>query len=163
MSVRHCFEDGAVVPQLENTEKFAAIAELIRRAAVFRAIGDLSAFEKAVIEREKSQSTGFGHGIAVPHGRIDGIGRVVIAFGISRKGIAYGAPDGEPVRLLFVIASPPHMSMDYLQALSALVRILRDDRLREKLLASGDPEEARTTIRDAFVGCLARHACGTIA
>ena len=78
-----------------------------------------------MIARERLQSTGFGHGVAVAHGRAAGVERVLIALGLSRAGIPYDSPDGEPVRLLFVIASPLQVSLDYLQALSTLVRCLR--------------------------------------
>ena len=163
MSVFHCFESGTVVQDLECTEKYRAISELIRKAPIFTEIADLDRFEKAVIEREKAQSTGFGHGIAVAHGRIEGIDRVLIAFGVSRKGISFESRDGKPVSLLFIIASPPHMSLDYLQALSTLVRILRDDSLRESLLSLSDAGEIERRIHGAFMTCLGKYACGTVA
>jgi PTS system nitrogen regulatory IIA component len=160
MGVHHCFETGAVVFDLEATEKYAALRELIRRAPVFQEILDLPAFEEAVICREKLQSTGFGHGVAVAHGRIKGLPRVLIGLGLSRTGIPFDSPDGKPVRLLFVVASPQHTSIDYLQALSTLVRVLRDCALRDSLLAAGDVTEINKTIREAFILSLS-HLEGT--
>ncbi len=115
MDIDHCFQTGSVVAELSSGEKFTAIREIIYSAPVFRQIPDLNSFEEAVISREKMQSTGFGHGVAVAHGRIPGLSRVLIGFGISRAGIPFEAADGKPVHLLFVIASPPHLSLDYLQ------------------------------------------------
>ncbi|HTP58436.1 MAG TPA: PTS sugar transporter subunit IIA, partial [Spirochaetia bacterium] len=106
--------------------------------------------EEAVITREKMQSTGFGHGVAVAHGRIPGLSRVLIGFGISRTGIPFEAVDGKPVHLLFVIASPPHLSLDYLQVLSTLVRCLREKPVRESILACQGAREMETRIREAF-------------
>ena len=150
MSIQHCFDRGSVVDDLTSTDKFDAIREIIRRAPVFREIGGGAGFEEAVIARERLQSTGFGHGVAVAHGRAAGVARVLIAMGISRTGIPYDAPDDEPVRLLFVIASPVHVSLDYLQALSTLVRCVRHEEVRESLLVPCGTAALETRIRTAF-------------
>lgn len=159
MAIDQCFERGSVVSELASTEKFDALRELIRRAPVFRQIANGPAFEEAVITREKVQSTGFGHGIAVAHGRIAGLERVLIGFGISRAGIDYNSVDGKPVHLLFVIASPPHLALDYLQVLSTLVRCLRDKPVRESILECLDAQEMEDRIREAFMTDLGRQSC----
>ncbi len=156
MHTHHCFEPGSVVCDLTSTEKFDAIRELIQRAPVFRRLPAPAELEHAVIARERQQSTGFGHGIAVPHGRVNGLSRVLIALGISKTGIAYDSPDGEPVRLLAVIASPPHLSLDYLQALSTLVRCLREPEDRAALIRCANAQEVESRIRAAFVAGLER-------
>ena len=156
MSTTHCFTTGTVVPDLSSTNKFDAIRELIRRAPVFRGLSDPSRFEEAVIERERQQSTGFGHGVAVAHGRVEGVPRVLIALGVSREGIPFDAPDGEPVRLLFVIASPPSLSLEYLQALSTLVRCLREKEDRDSLVDGPSAAVIEQRIRAAFVAGLDR-------
>ena len=158
MDIDHCFRSGSVVAELANTEKYAAIRELIRSAPVFQQVPNLASFEEAVVSREKMQSTGFGHGVAVAHGRIPGLSRVLIGFGISRAGIPFEAADSKPVHLLFIIASPPHLSLDYLQILSTLVRCLRDRPMRESILACSGPREMETRIREAFTTDLGRQA-----
>ncbi len=160
MDADSCFETGSVVAELASVEKFAAIRELIQRAPVFRKIPNLASFEEAVITREKMQSTGFGHGVAVAHGRIPGLARVLIGFGLSRRGIPYDAADGKPVHLLFIIASPPHLSLDYLQILSSLVRCLRERPVRESILACPGAPEIVTLIREALANDLGRQTCG---
>jgi len=156
MNMNHCFETGSVVCDLRSTDKFEALRELIRRARVFRAIDARAAFEEAVIARERQQTTGFGHGVAVAHGRVRGVPRVLIALGVSRTGIPYDSPDGAPVKLLFVIASPPSLSLDYLQALSTLVRCLRDREARDSLIDASSAEEIEQRIRAAFSAGLER-------
>lgn len=151
MALEQCFERGSVVSELQATNKIEALRELIRRAPVFRKIPSIPAFEEAVIAREKVSTTGFGHGIAVAHGRIPGLESVLIGFGISRAGIQYESVDGKPVHLLFVIASPPHLALDYLQVLSTLVRCLRDKPVRESILACLDAQEMEDRIREAFM------------
>ena len=154
MSIQHCFERGTVIADLHGSDKYEALRQLIHQAPVFREIGSLHSFEKAVIERETLQSTGLGHGVAVAHGRAPGVKRVLIALGVSHSGIAYESPDGLPVRLLFVIASPPHVSLDYLQALSTLVRCLRHSQVRADLLAGDDPADIESRLREAFAAGL---------
>lgn len=156
MSISHCFEDGAAVVELESADKYDAFHELIRKAPVFREVADGTALERAVVDRERTQCTGFGHGVAVAHGRVESVRRVVVGLGISRAGISYGSPDGGPVRLLFLIASPPHMNLDYLQALSTLVRIVHDPLLREEILSLPSPRDVERRIRDAFLVLLGK-------
>jgi PTS system nitrogen regulatory IIA component len=159
MDIDHCFQAGSVVAELASGEKYAAIRELIQSAPVFRQISNLASFEEAVIAREKIQSTGFGHGVAVAHGRIAGLSRVLIGFGISRVGIPFDAVDHKPVHLLFIIASPPHLSLDYLQVLSTLVRCLRGEPMRAAILACSGAREMETRIREAFTTDLGRQTC----
>ena len=161
MAVDRCFERGSVVSELLSVDKFDALRELVRRAPVFRQIANLAAFEEAVITREKAQSTGFGQGIAVAHGRIPGLERVLIGFGISRGGIAFDSADGKPVHLLFIIASPPHLPLDYLQVLSTLVRCMRDKPVRDSILSCLDAQEMEDRIREAFLLDLSRQTCET--
>jgi PTS system nitrogen regulatory IIA component len=150
MGVRNCFESGAVVGTIASREKYSALRELIRQAPVFHRIKDLSAFEESVITREKLQSTGFGHGVAVAHGRVPDLARVLIGLGISREGIPFDSADGKPVNLLFIIASPTHAHFDYLRALSVLVRTVRECSLREALMAADEAGHIEETIRSAF-------------
>lgn len=158
MRTHHCFEAGSVVSDLRSTDKFDALRELIRRAPVFHRLTSPAELEEAVLARERQQSTGFGHGIAVAHGRVPGVPRVLIALGISKAGIPYDSPDGEPVRLLAVIASPPHLSLEYLQALSTLVRCLRDREDRDALIHAPSADEIESRIRAAFNAGLERFA-----
>ena len=87
-----------------------------------------------------------------------GVGRFVFASTYSNYGLS---PDGEPVRLLFLIASPKKTNLDYLQALSTLVRVIRDCSLRENLLSALDAEEIEKNIRSAFTFSLERVACSS--
>lgn len=166
MNSTHCFQPGTVVPDLRSTDKYEALRELISRAPIFRDLkthadfpgGFCDAFAETVIQRERQQTTGFGHGVAVAHGRLRGVPRVMIALGISRKGIPYDSPDDEPVHLLFVIASPPELSLDYLQTLSTLVRCLRDKPDRDRLIGAESPVEIEQRMRAAFTTQLERSA-----
>lgn len=145
-----CFRQGAVLCELDSTDKYAAIHELIYTAPVFRKLKDKVKFEEAVVQRERIMSTAFGHGVAVAHGRSACLDEFVIALGISRKGVDFDSPDGLPVNLLFVVANPPHMQDEYLYALSELVKQVRRAEFRQELLACAHPWEAEAKLAMAI-------------
>ncbi len=151
-----CFTHGTVVCDLENTEKFRAIHELICQAPVFRDVEGIEYLEQAVVKREQLQSTGLGNGVAVAHGKSPAVGDIVMALGISRKGIDFDAIDGKPVHFLFLVANPPGMQLEYLLALSVLVRVIRDERFREELLRCYDSKEIESRLHRAFRASMVR-------
>ena len=151
-----CFTHGTVVCDLESTEKYRAIHELICEAPVFRDVEGVECLEEAVIHREQLQSTGLGNGVAVAHGKSPAVGNIVMALGISRKGIDFDAIDGKPVHFLFLVANPPGMQLEYLLALSVLVRVIRDERFREELLHCYESIEIESRLNQAFRASMIR-------
>ncbi|TVQ38243.1 MAG: PTS sugar transporter subunit IIA [Spirochaetaceae bacterium] len=146
------FETGSVVWEIESTDKHDAIREIVFRAPVFRTVAnlDLNGFAETVIDRERIQSTGFGHGVAVAHGRTPEVVQSAVALGVSRKGIDYDSFDGRPVHLLFIVANHPEQEMDYLQILSALVTLVRNRTFRQELLACLSCDELQHKLSCAF-------------
>lgn len=124
----------SVICQLQATEKNQAILEVIDTCTIFSSFTDLERFKRGVLRRERVQSTGIGHGVAIAHGKILGLNEVHIALGLSAGGIEYGSADGMPVHLLFVIASSPSLQMEYLGSLSAILRSVRSVEMRSHLL-----------------------------
>ena len=88
-------------------------------------------------EREKLGSTGFGGGIAIPHGRIEGLKRVVGIFARLEKPVDFAAVDELPVDLVFMLLSPAGAGADHLKALARVSRRLRDRALAAKLRGAG--------------------------
>lgn len=158
-----CFEPGTVVDNLQNTDKFAAIHEVVGRALVFADGPRRAAVEQAVMRRERIQSTGIGHGVAAAHGQTEGVSEVTIALGISRTGIDYHAVDGEPVKLLFVLATPPDRHRDYLTALSGICRLSKRDFFKDLLARNMTEQELQQHICRAFREEVARGAAGRAA
>ena len=155
-----CFETGAVVDNLQNTDKFAAIHEVVGRAGVFANGRQRAAVEQAVMRRERIQSTGIGHGVAAAHGQTDGVSEVTIALGISRIGIDYHAVDDRPVKLLFVLATPPDRHRDYLTALSGICRLSKRDFFKDLLARDMTEQELQEQICFAFQEEVARSSAG---
>ncbi|MEA3030918.1 MAG: nitrogen system component [Sphingomonadales bacterium] len=83
--------------------------------------------------REKISSTGFGAGTAIPHGKIEGLNRVVGYFARLSQPIDFHAIDGLPVDLVFLLLSPPDAGADHLKALATVSRVFRDRQILAKL------------------------------
>lgn len=88
-------------------------------------------------DREKLGSTGFGGGIAIPHGRIEGLKHVIGVFARLEKPVDFAAVDDLPVDLVFMLLSPAGAGADHLKALARVSRRLRDRGLAAKLRGAG--------------------------
>lgn len=110
-----------------------ALFQQLALAASRRTGLDAKVIAACLNEREKLGSTGFGGGIAIPHGKIDGLPGVFGYFARLQTGIDYQAIDGLPVDLVFLILSPPDAGADHLKALASVSRTLRDKNCLAKL------------------------------
>ena len=88
--------------------------------------------------RERLGSTGLGHGVAIPHGRIKGLKDPVGAFLRLKTAVAFDAPDGRAVNLIFVLLVPEQATEQHLQILSELAQMFSDRDLRAKLTDDAD-------------------------
>lgn len=95
----------------------------------------------SLIARERLGSTGLGQGVAIPHGRIKGLRQAVACFVRTENPIAFDAPDGLPVRLIFVLLVPDRATDLHLQLLGELAELFCEKSLRERLLSCNDPLE----------------------
>ena len=93
----------------------------------------------SLFAREKLGSTGLGHGVAIPHGRVKGLRDAAGAFFKTQHPIAFDAPDGQPVSLIFVLLVPERATDLHLQILGELAQMFSDKNFREKLQAATDP------------------------
>lgn len=94
----------------------------------------------SLFARERLGSTGLGQGVAIPHGRIKGLRDSVGAFIRLQTPVAFDAPDGQPVKLIFVLLVPEQATEQHLQILSELAQMFSDKSLRQELSEATDPE-----------------------
>ena len=92
----------------------------------------------SLFARETLGSTGLGYGVAIPHGRIKGLKEALCAFVRLAQPVAFDAPDGNPVRLVFVLLVPEQATEKHLQILSELAQMLSDKALREAMGRAAD-------------------------
>lgn len=93
----------------------------------------------SLFAREKLGSTGLGHGVAIPHGRIKGLREAATAFVKTQAPIPFDAPDGQPVNLIFVLLVPDRATDLHLQLLGEMAQMFSDSAFREKLQNTNDP------------------------
>jgi Kef-type K+ transport system membrane component KefB/mannitol/fructose-specific phosphotransferase system IIA component (Ntr-type) len=139
---------GAFVSELHATGPGDAIAELVR------ALGSLLTGKKrdardAVLERELVAPTGLGDEVAVPHAAIEGLERPLLALGRSPRGIDFGAHDGRPARIVFLLLIPPKAYEEEVRILASIARATVDARARDDLLAAAGLDEAVRTLSES--------------
>ena len=153
------FDPGSVIWDIKSTDKYDAIREIVSQARTFAEHPDLdlASFAEMVVRRERVQSTGFGHGVAVAHGRTRQVSVPTIALGVSPSGIDFDSIDGQPVHLLFIVANHPDQEIDYLHILSTLVGMVRDEMFRREILTCTRASEAQKKLCAVFADLLKRN------
>lgn len=122
----------AIKPALSAGAKRALFQQLASLAGNRLSI-PASAILGAIGEREKLGSTGFGQGVAIPHGKIEGLSQIYCLLVRLSEPVRYKAIDGEPVDLVFLLLSPPEAGADHLKALAAISRVIRHGPTLEKM------------------------------
>ncbi len=131
--------DDAVVAQLPVANKKALFQALGGLAERSMGLGAKAVTER-LSDRERLGTTGFGGGVAIPHGRLPDLDRIQAAFVRLDRPIDYGAIDDLPVDLVFMLLSPEDAGAEHLKALAQVSRRLRDRAFVAKLRGAGSPD-----------------------
>ncbi len=126
-----------VVASLKAQTKKQLLQELAQRAAQITGLPERTIFE-TLLERERLGTTGVGHGIAIPHGKLAGLPRIVGLFARLESKIDFDAIDDQPVDLVFLLLAPEGAGADHLKALARVSRLLRNAQVCEKLRGAED-------------------------
>ena len=122
----------AIKASLSGGNKRSLLQQLAQLAAQ-RIGAEPAAILASLNEREQLGSTGFGQGVAIPHGKIEGLNRIYCLFARLSEPIDYKAIDGRRVDLVFLLLSPPDAGAEHLKALAAISRITRHVPTLEKM------------------------------
>ena len=122
----------AIKTGLPGGSKKALLQQLANLAALRLGL-DSAAIFASLSEREQLGSTGFGQGVAIPHGKVDGLKQIYCLFVRLSEPLDYKAIDGRPVDLVFLLLSPPEAGADHLKALAAISRVTRHVITLEKM------------------------------
>jgi PTS system nitrogen regulatory IIA component len=107
---------------------------------------DKGTLVKVLVEREHLGSTGIGDGVAIPHGKLNCVGRPIVSFGKSKEGLDFDSMDGQPAYLFFLLLAPENSSGVHLQVLTKIARILKNSAFRKELMRAQTKEELYQTI-----------------
>lgn len=138
MELKDIVGPEAILSRLNATSKKHLLQELAQCAEEVLGIKARTAFD-AMLERERLGATGMGHGVAIPHARIDGLKGIVGIFAALSKPVDFEAVDGEPVDLVFALLAPKDAGADHLRALARVSRRLRDPSVCAKLRSADHP------------------------
>ena len=89
---------------------------------------------------------GIGEGVAIPHGKLPGLGNLVAAFGVSRQGVDFEAIDGKPTHLFFALVAPENSAGVHLKALARISRLFKNPRFRAAILEAPTVEAIHALI-----------------
>lgn len=129
----------AVISPLRANSKKQALQEISQHAAALTGLPERELYE-SLLQRERLGSTGIGDGIAIPHGRMPGIERLVGLFARLDKPIDFESLDGQPVDIIFVLIAPEGAGADHLKALARVARVLRNQAVLEQVRKIRDPQ-----------------------
>ncbi|MBX3375746.1 MAG: PTS sugar transporter subunit IIA [Phycisphaeraceae bacterium] len=132
---------------LAASDKRGVIDELVDVLAVNKRVVDAAALKEAVWTREQTRTTGIGHGLAIPHGKAPGLPALAMAIGKPAKPMDFQAIDGQPVRLVVLLASPPDRTSDHIQALARISRLMTMDDFRSRIYEAQSALEIFELIR----------------
>ncbi len=138
----------ASILDLKSTSKDDLLSEMAYSLAAVEPTLEADALLQVLREREALQSTGIGEGVAIPHGKVAGLDRLVASFARSTAGVDFDSIDGQPTQLLFLLIVPEQSGGQHLKALARISRFFRDASFRGKLLGAHDLEEIFRAIEE---------------
>lgn len=151
MRLTQLIHPNAIVARLKSSTRDEAITELVDAlvasgAATAAMRTDLI---KAVLERERRGSTGFGRGVAVPHVKAKNVHAMTAAVGLSERGIDFNSLDKQPVYSVFLLLSPEDRPEEHLQAMEVIFKNLSKDTFRRFLRQAQTVDDVRTLLDEA--------------
>ena len=147
MEIADLLRPEGVFASLKSSSKKQVLQDLSQRAADLTGIDERTIFE-TLLERERLGTTGVGNGVAIPHGRLGGLDRVQGLFARLERPIDFDAVDDQPVDLIFLLLAPESAGADHLKALARVSRLLRDERVCDKLRGSDTAEALYALLTD---------------
>ena len=145
VSIAQLLDPSRVALNLAEKRRSPAIHEVARLLEGDPYLTNFASFYNELLARERVEPTCIGNEIALPHARTDHATRIVLAVGRSQQGVVFDNT-GQLVRLIFVIATPKAMPMEYLALVGHLCRLLKEPGLRDALMNAATP--------DAFIGAI---------
>jgi len=138
----------ALVLNLASKQKPDVLAEMARALARAESGIDAGTLLGVLEERESLQSTGIGEGVAIPHGKLPGLHRLIASFARSREGVDFESIDGQPTHLFFLLVVPEHSGGQHLKALARISRFFRDAVFRSRLQEAETAEDVHRAIEE---------------
>jgi PTS system nitrogen regulatory IIA component len=137
-----------VIATLKAKSKKQVLQELSSRAAAHTGLSERDIFD-TLLQRERLGSTGVGHGVAIPHGKLAALENITGLFVRLDEPIDFDAIDDQPVDLVFLLLAPESAGADHLKALARISRLLREPKAVKKLRTSKDGAALYSVLTEA--------------
>ena len=150
MELQSVFARGAVSTDLKAGDRDGAVRELLGMLVANGGLGEdlLEPAFEALRRREMLGSTAIGNGVAVPHARLEGLDGTIVAFGLSREGLAFSALDGGKVHEVFLIIAPEGETEGYLEIMRRVSNLVQNRDFRRFMMQARGEEEVLDLIRE---------------
>ncbi len=148
MQLSDYMRDNLIFLDLEAEDKKTALIKTVDLMKGSDALTNPEKFLQSVLERERLGSTAIGKGVALPHARTPHVNQIIIAMSRLKKGLDFGAEDGQPVKLIFLLGTPLKSVSEYLNVLARLSRTIKDDKFRKKLLKAETAVQVRSLFEE---------------
>lgn len=125
-----------VISDLLGRSKPEVLAELARHLAERQPEINGDVLYKVLMDREHLASTAIGEEVAIPHGKLEVVTRLLACVGRSRKGVDFDSVDGRPTHIFFVLVAPENSTGIHLKALARISRLFKDAELRARLISA---------------------------
>ncbi|AGF73911.1 nitrogen regulatory IIA [Bartonella australis AUST/NH1] len=145
MNLSELIAPDAIIPALKANSKKQVLQILAEKAARLTGLNERTVSD-IILQREKLGSTGLGDGVAIPHGKLPGIDRIIGIFAHLENPVDFEAVDDRPVDLIFLLLVPENASADHLKALSKVARVLRCPDIAQKLRNTHDSRALYTLL-----------------
>lgn len=133
MKISDLLHPAAVAGELRSKGKNDVLAELTDALRQVENALDRGEVLKVLQERERLGSTGIGEGVAIPHGKLRSIDRLLVSFGRSREGVDFDSMDGKPAHLFFLLLAPEESVGVHLKMLARISKLLKSPGVRQRL------------------------------
>ena len=130
-----------VIPALAGGDKSSVLKEMAGKLSASYPRLDEKKILQVLTERERISTTAIGEGVAIPHGKLPEVERVLGIFARSPEGVDFASLDGGPTHLFFMLIAPENAAADHLKALARISRLLKDPAFRSRLIEGKTREE----------------------
>ena len=148
MKIVDFIREELILPDLQSKGKPEILLELAQHVASNTKGVSAEDLLKVLSERERLASTAIGEGVAIPHGKLDAVGKLVACVGRARGGVDFDSMDGRPTHLFFVLVAPENSTGIHLKALARISRLFKDPEFRGRLMAAETAREMFTVIAE---------------
>jgi PTS system nitrogen regulatory IIA component len=142
-------EHDLVLPDLASTDKAGVLGEMTAAMAACHPELDAGRALAVLLDREGLGTTGIGDGVAIPHGKLANLDRILLCVGRSQMGVDFEALDFKPCTMFFLVLAPEQMTGIHLRILAHISRLIKDESFRREFYEASD-QDALYALLESF-------------